>query len=116
MKRIVYTNNEGGVSIVCPSASWASTMEKLALKVVPEGIPYEIVDAADIPTDREFRNAWEYDKGFKINVAKKQVILDKRADKEKDVLIQAKIREQAITALKAEGKLTADGKLVVSIK
>ena len=30
---------------------------------------------------------------------------------EKESLIQAKIREQAITALKTEGKLTADGKL-----
>ena len=31
------------------------------------------------------------------------------AEREKEVLIQAKIREQAISALKAEGKLTASG-------
>jgi len=35
-----------------------------------------------------------------------------KADKEREALIQAKIREQAIVALKAEGKLTADGKIV----
>ena len=33
--------------------------------------------------------------------------------KEKEALIQAKIREQAISALKTEGKLTADGELAV---
>jgi len=33
------------------------------------------------------------------------------AEQEAEVLIQAKIREQAITALKAEGKLTLEGKV-----
>jgi hypothetical protein len=32
----------------------------IAAKDVPEGKPYKIVDVADIPTDRTFRNAWEY--------------------------------------------------------
>ena len=31
---------------------------ELALKDVPPGVPYEIVDAANIPSDRTFRNAW----------------------------------------------------------
>ena len=31
---------------------------ELALKDVPPGVPYEIVSAADIPSDRTFRNAW----------------------------------------------------------
>ncbi len=31
---------------------------ELALKDVPEGVTYEIVDEADIPTDRYFRGAW----------------------------------------------------------
>jgi len=34
------------------------------------------------------------------------------ADRETETLIQAKIKEQAITALKAEGKLDEDGKIV----
>ena len=33
------------------------------------------------------------------------------AEREKESLIHAKIRELAVTALKAEGKLTADGKI-----
>ena len=36
------------------------TIEELAAKDVPSGKPYKIVDVSDIPTDRTFRNAWEY--------------------------------------------------------
>jgi len=53
MKRIIYQNETGGVSIIIPTES-----VELALKDVPEGVPYEIVDEADIPSDRTFRNAW----------------------------------------------------------
>jgi hypothetical protein len=53
MKRIIYQNSEGGVAVIIPTES-----VELALKDVPEGVPYEIVDVADIPSDRTFRNAW----------------------------------------------------------
>jgi hypothetical protein len=53
MKRIIYPTPDGGVAVIIP----AVTVE-LALKDVPEGVVYEIVDEADIPTDRYFRNAW----------------------------------------------------------
>ena len=53
MNRIIYQTPEGGVAVIIPAESAA-----LALKDVPEGVPYEIVDEADIPADRFFRNAW----------------------------------------------------------
>jgi hypothetical protein len=61
-QRIIYSNDEGGVSILIPTEEYLleHTIEELALKDVPEGKPFQIVDAADIPTDRTFRNAWEY--------------------------------------------------------
>jgi hypothetical protein len=61
-KRIIYPNNDGGVSILIPSEEYIAkhTIEELAAKDVPAGKPYKIVDVADIPTDRTFRNAWEY--------------------------------------------------------
>lgn len=37
------------------------------------------------------------------------------AEREREALIQAKIREQAISALTAEGKLTADGKAITEV-
>ena len=58
--RIIYPNDDGGVSIVIPAPECGLTIEEIAAKDVPEGKPYKIVDASDIPTDRTFRNAWEY--------------------------------------------------------
>ena len=63
-KRIIYPNNDGGVAVVIPAPEWlakeGNTMEVLAEMFELEGKPYKIVDVADIPTDRTFRNAWEY--------------------------------------------------------
>lgn len=56
MKRILFPNDDGGVAILVPIESLA-----LAMKDIPSGKPYLIVDAADIPTDRTFRNAWTAD-------------------------------------------------------
>jgi hypothetical protein len=53
MKRIIYQNETGGVSVIIPTES-----VELALKDVPTGVPYEIVEEADIPSDRYFRGAW----------------------------------------------------------
>lgn len=36
------------------------TIKQIADKDVPSGKSYKIVDIADIPSDRTFRNAWEY--------------------------------------------------------
>jgi hypothetical protein len=54
--RILFPNDDGGVSIIIPAES-----VEAAMKDIPSGKPYLIVDAADIPTDREFRNAWVAD-------------------------------------------------------
>jgi hypothetical protein len=62
MKRIIYKNPDNTVSIIVPSdeALQSMTIEQIALKDVPANTPYKIVDVSDIPTDRTFRNAWEY--------------------------------------------------------
>jgi hypothetical protein len=59
-QRIIYPNDNGGVAVIIPAAECGLTIEELAAKDVPAGKPYKIVDVADIPTDRTFRNAWEY--------------------------------------------------------
>jgi hypothetical protein len=59
-QRIIYPNDDGGVSIVIPTAECGLTIEEIAAKDVPEGKPFKIVDVSDIPSDRTFRNAWEY--------------------------------------------------------
>jgi len=62
MKRIIYKNPDNSVSIIVPSAEYLEThtIEELAIKDVPANTPYKIVDVSEIPSDRTFRNAWEY--------------------------------------------------------
>lgn len=58
--RIVYGNSDGGVCVVYP-CDCGLTIEEIALKDVPDGVPFWIVDVESIPTDRAFRDAWELD-------------------------------------------------------
>jgi hypothetical protein len=58
-KRIVYQNDEGGISIIVP-ADCGLTIEEIAAKDVPAGKAYNIVDVSEIPTDRTFRDAWTW--------------------------------------------------------
>ena len=59
-QRIIYRTDNGGVAIIIPAVECGLTIEQIAAKDVPEGKPYKIVDVSDIPTDRTFRDAWEY--------------------------------------------------------
>ena len=59
-KRIIYPTPEGGVAIIVPAPDSGLTIEQVAAKDVPTGIPFKIVDAVDISEDRTFRNAWEF--------------------------------------------------------
>jgi hypothetical protein len=61
-QRIIYPTDDGGVAIIIPAPEYIAehTIEELATKDVPEGKSFKIVDVKDIPTDRTFRNAWEY--------------------------------------------------------
>jgi hypothetical protein len=57
--RIIYPTDDGGVAVIVP-ADCGLTIEQIAAKDVPAGKPYEIVDVADIPSDRTFRGAWSW--------------------------------------------------------
>lgn len=57
MQVIIYHNESGGVSIVTPSPEFSNQIELVALKDVPNGRPWRIVDEADLPS-RDFRDRW----------------------------------------------------------
>jgi hypothetical protein len=59
-QRIIYPTDDGGVSIIIPTIECGMSIEEIAAKDVPANKSFKIVDVADIPTDRTFRNAWEY--------------------------------------------------------
>lgn len=58
-QKIIYPTDDGGVAIIVP-AECGLTIEQIAAKDVPTGKPFKIVDVENIPSDRTFRNAWEY--------------------------------------------------------
>lgn len=60
MKRIIYKTENNGVAVLCPSPSWNGTLEELAAKDVPANTFWKIIDVSEIPSDRTFRNAWEW--------------------------------------------------------
>ena len=60
-KRIIHKTANGGIAVIVPSPDCGLTIEQIAAKDVPGGVPYLVLDAADIPTDRTFRGAWDAD-------------------------------------------------------
>lgn len=58
MKKIIFPN-ETGIAVIHPTG--ALSLEETAKKDVPTGVKYKIIDASDLPQERDFRNAWEYD-------------------------------------------------------
>ena len=61
--KILYKNESSGVSIITPTpeALEHMTINEIALKDVPTGLPFAIVEDSEIPTDRTFRDAWTID-------------------------------------------------------
>ena len=69
--RIIYAQSNGVLAVLAPAPKFLETLsgtdeEKMihiANKDLPTGTKYEIVEDNVIPTDRTFRNAWEYEAG-----------------------------------------------------
>jgi hypothetical protein len=57
--RIIYTQDDGRAAVIVPSPDAEISIEEIARKDVPAGLPYKIVPTSDIPDDRTFRDAWE---------------------------------------------------------
>lgn len=59
---IVYTETLATGKRCCVvNPSGALPIAIVARKDVPQGVPYKIVPPEDVPSDREFRDAWEVD-------------------------------------------------------
>ena len=58
-QRIIYKTDEGGVAVIIPTqeALEQHGIQAIAIKDVPTGKPFKIVDADDLPTDGP-QEAW----------------------------------------------------------
>ena len=71
MSKIIYTQSNGIVAVIHPISGNADD----AIKDLPDGVSYEIVEDSVIPTDRTFRDAWVQDsKTIKTDMAKAREI------------------------------------------
>ena len=69
--RIIYAQSNGVLAVLAPAPKFLKTLsgteeEKMiyiANKDLPTGTKYEIVADDAIPTDKTFRDAWEYESG-----------------------------------------------------
>ena len=63
MKKIIFKNTDNSVGVLIPTQEALSfaTIAQIAEKDVPKDLPYKIVDVSYIPTDRTYRDVWEWD-------------------------------------------------------
>ena len=110
MKRIIYKNSDGGVSVITPAPDALAIygINTIAQKDVPAGLPYKIIDDTDLPSTRVFRCAWEVDSQLKVktNINKAQAVAHdkrraKRSEEFKPLDIEATIPSKAVKAEEA---------------
>ena len=61
--KIIYKNPDNSIAIITPTGealAFANILQ-IAEKDVPHNLPYWIVDAAEIPTDRSERDSWTFE-------------------------------------------------------
>jgi hypothetical protein len=63
MQVVIYKQDNGVIAIVRPTdeALKFHSIQAIAIKDVPAGKPFKIVDVTEIPSDRTFRAAWTVD-------------------------------------------------------
>jgi hypothetical protein len=82
--KIIYPT-ETGVAIITPTGELS--IEEVAAKDVPAGVPFRIVNDDEVPTDRTFRNALKYD--LTVDMPKAQGITKDRLRQERAPLLTA---------------------------
>lgn len=61
--KIIYINDDGGVSVIHPTDEGlrVAGIMALAIKDVPAGKPFKIVEESYLPSTREARGSWRVD-------------------------------------------------------
>jgi hypothetical protein len=84
--KIIY-QTETGVAIITPTGELS--IEEVAAKDVPAGVPYRIVQDNEVPTDRTFRNAWKDKGGITVDMPTAVEITKERLRAERAPLLEA---------------------------
>lgn len=60
-KAIIYPHKENEVAICVQAPTNKLSLEEFVKIMVPANTPWKIIDVSEIPSDRTFRNAWEWE-------------------------------------------------------
>jgi hypothetical protein len=62
VKKIIYPQDHGSVALITPAPECGLSVEEIARKDVPAGVPYLIIDDTDVPNNySDYFEAWEAD-------------------------------------------------------
>ena len=112
-KRIIYKTDDGGVSVIIPTVGSGLTIEEVAAKDVPAGVEWTIIDAGNLPKDRQFRNAWKLEaKQIKEDIAEARNIANRKRRQRRSAEfapldVEATIPDRAQQAEKKRSKIRA---------
>ena len=90
--KIIYELN-GNVHVINPNTKCGLTVEQIAVKDVPTGVSFEIVNDSVIPSSREYRYAWKLN-GDKIEIDQNKVskkLLDEKKASDNQSFILSKM-------------------------
>jgi len=64
---VIYKQENDSVALLIPSKACLMeyTLEEIALKDVPEGLPFWMVDRTELPEDPTFFEAWEIPEDYR---------------------------------------------------
>lgn len=86
--RIIYTNPDGSLAVIIPTGEL--TLAEVIAKDVPAGVVASVVDASQLPAERDFRGAWEHGlTGISVSLPKAREITKARLRNEREPLLAA---------------------------
>jgi hypothetical protein len=89
-KRILYTADDGSLAIIIPSPDSGLSIAEIAAKDVPAGKTFSIVNGADVPGDRAFRNAWKLAAGaIEVDLPRARAVTRARLREERKAILAA---------------------------
>ena len=61
MKVIIYPQENNSIALVIPAPECPISIQEVARKDVPAGVPFLIIDASQLPQEEEYFNSFEAD-------------------------------------------------------
>lgn len=110
MQVIIFPNENGGVAVMYPALEYADQIETIAVKDVPAGKPWRIVDESELP-DRNTRDRWEWTASGPLTVGAEVIAVPQSISFAQ--LLIGLVTEGWIT--EAEGDAWADGTLPAGV-